>query len=97
MTMDLTELPDLLRDAQVPDSAYTIRRGFGRLRRPRSGAWCVEKAGSDWQVYQWLDDAKQHLTTTTTEAAACDVLLGELGFGYLIDGLRSGRSGDSSE
>jgi hypothetical protein len=95
--MDLTELPNVLRDAQVPDSAYVIRRGFGRLRRPRGGTWCVEKAGGDWQVYQWVDDAKLHLTTTTTETAACDVLLGELGFGYLIDGVRTERPGSPSE
>ena len=34
-----------------------------------------------WEVYRSLGGTKQRLTIVSTEEAACDVLLGELGYG----------------
>lgn len=36
---------------------------------------------SAWEVYRLAGGEKQRLTVVSTEEAACDVLLGELGFG----------------
>lgn len=97
VTLKLADLREILREAGVPDSAYSVRRRFGSLRRPSDGTWCVERAADGWQVYQWLDDGKQHLTITSTEESACDVLLGELGFGNRNPGLRQDPRGGPPE
>ena len=88
MTLNAADLRGLLQEAGVPSSAYALPRWFAAFRRPRDRTWCIERAGGEWQVYQWADGTKRHLTVATTEEAACDVLLGELGFGYLIPGIR---------
>lgn len=97
LTLNLSDLREILDEAGVPHRAYALRHGLGVLRRRREGVWCLARTGGEWQVYQWLGGAKRHLTTTSTEESACDVLLGELGFGYLVPGLRPPPSGAPPE
>jgi hypothetical protein len=85
IALDLSDLAELLSEAGVPATVYS-------LGVPLEDRWCVvpvtgadEETGRpvpvSWQVYRLSGGAKQRLTTTSTEEAACDVLLGELGFG----------------
>lgn len=82
MGQPLDELRETLDEAGVPSTAYAFRSRLS-LRRPADGTWCVQPTLGDWQVYQWSGGAKRHLTEVSTEQGACDVLLGELGLGYL--------------
>lgn len=88
-TNSFTHTRTFLADAAVPSTAYS-------LGSSQEGAWCVVRTdgGADqlpWEVYLLRDGSKAHLSRVSTEEGACDVLLGELGFGYLIPGIRDER------
>lgn len=86
-TNSLRHTRQFLEKVRAPESAYS-------LGSSKEGAWCVVPAydeartGRQWEVFQLVDGEKRFPSVVSTEEGACDVLLGELGFGYLVPGLR---------
>ena len=66
--MNCEELPNLLRNAGVPDNAYTIGEKY------ENEVYVIAREGTLWCVYYSERGLKTGLTTFSTEEAACQRL-----------------------